>query len=405
MIDTTIPVSEYVARRDRVLKALKKGVGIVFAGDGGSLHDRYRADASFVYLTGIREEPGAAVLFDPSNPDPDRRCVLFLKPRNPEMEAWDGFRAGIDSGLRKQTGFSKIFRTLAQPNLLTDALRRSKQACCLHKFSTYDGPVTPDLALFRKASERIPGLAITDMTGLIPQLRAVKSKAELAQIKRAIDATRHAHLALVAALRPGVNERDLQRELELAWNAHGASGPAYNPIVGGGLNSTVLHYHANDRDLKDGDILNVDAGASVGGYAADITRSYPVSGKFTKEQRKIYDIVLEAELAAIKAVKPGVYMHEVDRAARDVIEKAGYGDHFIHGIGHQLGLEVHDATPDGPLQAGHVVTIEPGIYLQDQKIGIRIEDDILVTPSGHKNLSADIPKTADEIEALFSKRK
>ncbi|MBX3363596.1 MAG: aminopeptidase P family protein [Phycisphaeraceae bacterium] len=401
MMDTSLRPTEYASRRARVLRALKRGVGIVFAGEGGSLHDRFRPDSSFVYLTGIRDEPGAAVLFDPTNPDPLRRCVLFLKPRNPEMEAWDGFRPPIDAALRKATGFTRIFRTLALPGFLTDALRRSKQACCLHKFAVYDAPASPDLAVFRRVAERVPGVGIVDMSNLLPSLRAVKSSAEQLLIRKAIDATHEGHRSLLAILRPGVNERDLHRALETGWNRKGASGPAYNPIVGGGVNSTVLHYHANDQELHDGDILCVDAAATLGGYAADITRTYPVSGKFSREQRRIYNIVLEAQLAAIQAVRPGAYLHQVDAAARAVIEKAGFGDAYIHGIGHHLGLDVHDATPDGPLRPGNVVTIEPGIYLQNEKIGVRIEDDILVTPSGRRNLSAAIPKAADEVEALI----
>jgi Xaa-Pro aminopeptidase len=152
---------------------------------------------------------------------------------------------------------------------------------------------------------------------------------------------------------------------------------------------------------EDGDLLLIDAAARVGGYTADVTRTFPVSGRFTKEQRGVYEIVLAAMEAAIRAVKPGVQMAAVDAAARKVIEKAGYGDAFMHGIGHQLGIEVHDSTPDGPLKAGMVVTIEPGIYLPDRKLGVRIEDDILVTGTGSKNLTAGIPKAPDEVEAMM----
>jgi Xaa-Pro aminopeptidase len=162
---------------------------------------------------------------------------------------------------------------------------------------------------------------------------------------------------------------------------------------------------ANTAKASAGELMVIDAGACYEGYAADITRTYPVSGKFTAEQRKLYEVVLEAQEASIEAVKPGRYMWEVEAAARKVIEKAGHGDKFIHGIGHQLGLEVHDATPDGALKAGMVITIEPGVYFADKNIGIRIEDDILVTASGGKNLSSMIPKSVREVEgALAHKR-
>jgi Xaa-Pro aminopeptidase len=199
----------------------------------------------------------------------------------------------------------------------------------------------------------------------------------------------------------------VQRTIEAAFiDAGGGSvnGPAYNSIVGSGRNATVLHYMANTAVTKAGELMVIDAGASFAGYAADITRTYPVSGKFTAEQRSLYEVVLDAQEAAIDAVKPGRHMWEVEAAARKVIEKAGYGDKFIHGIGHQLGLEVHDVTPDGALRAGMVVTIEPGVYFADKNIGIRIEDDILVTGFGAKNLSEQIPKSVREVEKLLARK-
>jgi Xaa-Pro aminopeptidase len=172
--------------------------------------------------------------------------------------------------------------------------------------------------------------------------------------------------------------------------------------VGSGKNATVLHYMQNTAVCRAGELLVVDAGAAYEGYCADITRTYPVSGKFTKEQREMYELVLDAQEAAIDAVKPGRWMHEVDGAARKVFEKAGVADRFIHGIGHQLGMEVHDVTPDGPLREGMIITIEPGLYFPGKAMGIRIEDDVLVTRGGGKNLSSAIPKTVREVEGALS---
>lgn len=406
MMDTNIAVPEYVARRQAIARALKGGTGVLFAGDAAaSLHDAFKADSAFYYATGIGGEAGAAVLFDPTNPDPNRRCCLFLKPRNPEVEQWDGWRSPLSAALRKETGFTRIFRSNALPMMLTDALRRSKKACCLHKFSTFDAPVSADLAAFRKVAERVPGVSISDETMIVPRMRSTKSRAEVRLVARALDCTRAGYDAMLTELAPGVNEQRLHRLLERGFADSGGTGNAYHPIVGAGLNSTVLHYHANDQELADGDLLCVDAAAAFGGYASDITRTFPVSGKFTKEQRRVYDVVLAAQEAAIRAVRPGAMMHQVDAAARDVIEKAGFGDAFMHGIGHHLGLDVHDATPDGALKPGAIVTIEPGVYLTDRKLGIRIEDDILVTTSGRKNLSSSIPKTADDVEKWIAARR
>ncbi len=394
-----IGLAEYQKRRAAVSRSLKGAVGIVFAGDGGNvLHDRFVPDWNFYYLTGIDDEPGAAVLFDPKHPDPRRRCVLFLQPRNPEMERWDGVREPINTALRKKTGFDSIFRTQALSMFVSAAVTREKRMACLHPFSGYTSAVSPDLAVFRKVSERVIGTSIEDQTELLKKMRAVKSTKEVKAIRTAISATAEGFDAVMKSLKPNMGEKDIQRALERGFEDAGSGGVAYNSIVGSGFNGTVLHYIANDGIARDGDLLVIDAGAHVSHYASDITRTFPVNGKFTAEQKKLYELVLKAQEASIKAVKPGAKMWQVDKAARDVIEDAGYGDAFIHGIGHQLGIEVHDVTPQGSLEPGMVVTIEPGVYLPDKKIGIRIEDDILVTKSGRENLSKTIPKTVAEIE-------
>ena len=167
----------------------------------------------------------------------------------------------------------------------------------------------------------------------------------------------------------------------------------------------MLYYNTKNQPLRDGALPPIDAAARGGGYPADVTRTFPISGRFSREQREIYSIVLQALEAGTRAVRPGIPMHQVDAAARKVIERAGFADAFMHGIGHQLGIDVHDATADGPLKAGMIVTIEPGIYLPDRKIGIRIEDDILVTPRGRENLTAAIPRKPDEVESMMARAK
>ncbi len=400
MMDEHIPVSEYRKRREKVLRALKGAVGVVFAGEGSPpLVGQWRPDSHFYYLTGLAREPGASVLFDPKNPDPTRRCVLLLKPRDPEMEDWDGLREPIGLPLRTQTGFDKVVRTTYLPRMLTMAARRSKRLSCLHPVGSYAGSVPQDLSIFRKIAEHMVGVSIDDQTELLNELRSVKSKPEVGVMKQAIDATTAGFEAVLATLTPGRSEAEIHGTLDRVFREHGAMGAAYNPIVGAGVNSTVLHYNANDQPIADGDLVCIDAGAEFGRYAADVTRTYPANGKFTKRQREIYEIVLKAEEAAIRAAKPGVWFHELDAIARAVIEKAGFGDYYIHGIGHHLGLEVHDASPEAPLEPGAVITIEPGIYLRDEKIGVRIEDDIQITANGSRNLTKAIIKNPDEIEA------
>jgi Xaa-Pro aminopeptidase len=234
-------------------------------------------------------------------------------------------------------------------------------------------------------------------------MRSVKSAGELALMRRAIDATAAGYEAIFKLIRPGLSEADVEVALDQAYRVSGASGVAYNSIVGSGLNATVLHYMDNRQPLVEGDLMVIDSAARFGGYAADVTRTLPVSGKFTPEQREVYETVLRAELAAIAALRPGVTHTEVDAAAREVIERAGFGDAFIHNVGHQLGLDVHDVTPDGPLVEGMVLTIEPGIYLPDRKLGVRIEDDVLITKEGPVVLSERIPKAVKAVEAAMAR--
>ncbi len=401
-----IGLGEYRSRRERLLRELKGAVGIVFAGEGAApLLGVWRPDTSFEYLTGIADEPGASVLFDPGAEDPKRRCVLFLRPMNPELEAWDGHRETIGAALRARHGFETVQRTTYLPRSLTAAARRAKRLACLHSFGVYDGAVSADLSVFRKVMERVVGCAVEDRTGLIPGMRSRKSVAELAVMRRAIVATAAGFERVARTLAPGVREGELARAFENAIAEHGAQGVAYNTIAGSGKNATVLHYNANRERCRAGDLVVVDAGARVDGYCADITRTYPVSGRFTARQRELYDLVLEAQLAAIRGVRPGARMHEVDEAARRVLRRGGVEDKYIHGIGHHLGVEVHDATPDGALSAGMVVTIEPGVYLPEEGLGIRIEDDVLVTSAGRRVLSPEIAKRAAEVEALVQGRR
>jgi Xaa-Pro aminopeptidase len=400
----SIATDEYAERRKKLRRSLKGSVGVVFAGaHDGSLHAEFRPHPHFEYLTGIVDEPGAVLVLDPSSPVEARTEMLFLRPLDPEVEKWDGYRLEIGAALRERTGLKAVFRTSNLPRFLGEAARRSRSLACLHPLANHDQPISPDLEIFRKLAERIPGTSIGDCSEEIAKLRSVKSRGEVAMIQRAADITGKGLEAVMQAIRPGMSEFDVQEVLEHAFRTNGSRGPAFGTIVGSGINSTVLHYKANCGPIEDGDLVCIDSGAAFGGYGADVTRTIPANGTFTERQREIYEIVLKAMNAAIKAVKPGVTIAEIDKAARAIIVRAGYGDFFIHGIGHHLGLETHDVTPDGPLAEGAVVTIEPGIYLPDEKLGVRIEDDLVVTKTGSKNLTAGIPKTVAAIEKAMQR--
>ncbi len=391
-----VPPAELAQRRDSVLRALTRegnALGLVLAGAADhSLTEPWRPNPNFEYLTGITDEPGAMLLFCPSHPVAARRVQLFLKPLNPELERWDGFRPAVDAALKKKYGIATILRTDAFARALLESARRSKRFACLHPFATHTAPVSPDLAIFKESAARIPNASIVDLSALLPAMRSVKSTAEVAMMQRAADITAVGFAAAVAAAKPGRTEFDVQEAAEHAYKTAGASSTAYRTISGTGFNATVLHYHANSATLKDGDLLVLDSGASFGGYAADVTRTIAVSGKFTPRQKLVYDTVLKSQLAAIRACRAGAQMSAVDAAARKIITAAGFGDHFIHGIGHHLGLEVHDADPQTALEPGMIVTVEPGIYIPEESLGVRIEDDVLITKGAPKVLTKAIPK-------------
>ncbi|MEN0020732.1 MAG: Xaa-Pro peptidase family protein [Planctomycetota bacterium] len=395
-----ITVAEYAKRRDRVLRALKGACAVVFAGDGSHpLRGRWRPHPHFKYLTGIEAEPGAAVVFDPTNPIAKRRIVLVLQPADAERDQWDGLRERLGTPLRTRLGFDTVIRSWGMPGLLTDAARRAGRFACLHAPSVYPQPVAKDLAIARQIAERVPGVSIEDRTQLLPELRAIKSPAELRLIKAAIRATHTGLNDSAAMLKPGVTEAEIAATLMASFSANGATDIGYNLIVGAGVNSTVLHYNFGDATVEDGDVVLFDVGAEVHGYTADVTRVLAANGRFDAEQARIYDLVVRAEQAAIKATKPGGRLSDAHEAALSVFENTGLQDSYIHGIGHGLGSEVHEPRVDHPLRKGMVVTIEPGLYDIEKKIGVRIEDDILLTDTGTTNLTVSIPKKLADVEA------
>lgn len=397
--NAAISSTEFRTRRERLLADLGQSTGLILAGDADpSLHHPWKPHAHFEYLTGITDEPGAMLLLDPLHPSLRKRATLLLRPLNPEVEKWDGFRAELSAELCAQSGFDTVLRTGMLSRLLLEATKRSRSLACLMPLSAWNAPVSADLAILRAQAERVPGTQITDRSDLLLRMRAAKSAAEISCIREAGRITATGFLAAMQTMRAGQNEFDLQEAVEHAYRTHGARELAFRTIAGGGFNATVLHYHANNRPLVDGELVVLDSGAKHAGYSADVTRTLPVSGKFSARQRELYNLVLRAQEAAIAAVKPGATLADVDAAGRKIITDAGLGDAFIHGMGHHLGLETHDASPDAPLEVGAVITIEPGIYLPKEAIGIRIEDDVAVTATGHEVLTPNIPRSADEVE-------
>ncbi|MCI0364435.1 MAG: Xaa-Pro peptidase family protein [Phycisphaerales bacterium] len=295
MANDRIPLREFAERRARLGAALKKSVGVVFAGDDESHGDAlYRPHRHFEYLTGITDEPGAALLLDPTNPDPTRRERLFLRPLNPELEKWDGLRAEISGALKEKTGFKTILRLDKLPMFLTDSARRTKSLAVLHPPAQYTQAVTPDLAIFRKIGERVLGVSIEDLSDEIARMRSAKSKNEIEMLERAIEITAAGFAVAMRSITTGMNEFEVQETIEHSYRTSGARQLSFGTIAGGGINSTVLHYRANTAQLADGDLVCIDSGAKWAGYSADVTRTLPINGKFSKRQREVYEVVLKA---------------------------------------------------------------------------------------------------------------
>jgi Xaa-Pro aminopeptidase len=395
------PADEFRARRAALRQSIAQaGDGVLVLKGQTEPYDplfRFEQEPNFYYLTGW-QEPGAALLMTPTDE------ILFLPRHDARAERYHGHRtAAEDADAHAVTGFEKVLPIEKFESELDSALARH--------FSIY-APWTEAYAGQLRA--RYPFRDVPDATPLIALLRLEKSPAEIAAIQHATEVSIEAHRAAWKRMAAGEFEYQIAATLIGSFLDRGCEGPAYWPIVGAGPDGPILHYMAERRRMDRGEVVVIDAAAQCDEYASDITRTVPVDGKFTPRQRAVYDVVLGAQKAAISAVKPGVWLagsgQSLTKIARDYMDAHGkdlhgepLGKYFTHDIGHAVGLKVHDPPLTGPLKAGMVITIEPGVYIPDEQLGIRIEDVVLVTSGGAKVLSAALPKEADEIEEAVSK--
>ncbi|MEW4570620.1 aminopeptidase P N-terminal domain-containing protein [Tautonia sp. JC769] len=427
-----IPTPEYAERRRRLLDTLGAPGPVVIRGAEPPAEDylRFRQRNDFLYLSGI-DQPGALLLITPPPPDdPDAppRAVAFLPPFNPFAERWSGPQVvpGPDTAARFKLDaalpLGDFDAQLAAALGLSpseddgdgdgDSAPADPPALFTHLARGRDAEHSADGRFEARLKQLAPGVPLRDLSGGIASLRLIKSEAELALIQAAIDMTIEGHRDAARVIRPGAFEYEAQGALEYAFTRNGARRPAFASIVGAGPNSVILHYNANRRRMQDGDLVVIDVGAEFHAYAADITRTYPVSGRFNDRQRAVYRLVLDAQRAAEAVFEPGkTTLADLQRAAADCMKASPLRDaegrtldrSFVHGIGHWLGMDVHDVgSTRRPIPAGAVFTIEPGIYLADEQLGVRIEDDYLATEDGLVKLSAALPSEPDEIEALMA---
>jgi Xaa-Pro aminopeptidase len=390
---------EYQKRRADLRKDLD-GVMVLFgAVESEDLHNSFFQESNFLYLSGWRE-PGAVMMLTP------KEEILFLPPRDTHQELYTGRKLGAeDADATEKTGFAKVLPGAA---LETQFLRLMETSRLIYTLpGDLRGIKLKSLAVFHEQGDAEKPLG---------QLRMIKSPAEIALIQHSSDVTVAAHLDAWKQMRPGQYEYQIASIMTNAYFERGCERSAYAPIVGSGPNSVILHYSANKRRADSGELVLMDVGAECSDYATDVTRTVPVSGKFTPRQREIYEIVLGAQKAAIAATKPGARIGSRGRGDGQSLYKIAYdyinshgkdqhgdplGKYFTHGLSHHVGLDVHDLSDiNVPLQAGMVFTIEPGIYIPEENIGVRIEDTLLVTETGSRNLSGALPREVQEIEKL-----
>ncbi|PYS81971.1 MAG: Xaa-Pro aminopeptidase [Acidobacteria bacterium] len=396
---------------------------------------RFRQDSDFYYLTGFKEPDAVAVVA----PGKQERYTLFVRPRDKEKETWTGRRAGVE-GAKEIYGADAAYPVEEFQEKLAELLDGARQL--YYRLGNgnpeLDQTVIRQLARMRASGRRgvRPPQSIVDPGTILHELRLFKTDEEIALMQRAADIAAEAHREAMRAARPGVKEYEIEALIEYIFRRSGANAPAYNTIVGGGANATILHYINNEAELKDGDLLLIDAGAEYEGFASDITRTFPVGGRFTDAQRDIYELVLDCQERCIEMVAPGVTLEEMHERSVEIltdgmvrlgllrgdvkklIEEEQYKKFYMHRLGHYLGMDVHDVGlyhTDGqprPVEAGVVMTVEPGLYIAEDAdgvpdkyrgIGVRIEDDVLVTPEGYRVLTTEAPKQVEEIESLMAR--
>ncbi len=433
-----IKTTEYARRRQQLMSMAGDGAIVLLRAAphrvrNSDVYYPYRQDSDFLYLTGFREPEAMLVLLPGER---SGESVLFCRERDPKKEMWDGAMLGTEAavgalGMDQAHPISEMEQRL--PDLLRD---RTRVYHDLGRDTDFDHQLIGWLNGFRDTPRRTfhAPEEIVDLGHLLHEMRLFKSRGELSAMRKAGRISAAAQVRAMRACRPGLTEAHIHAELVHEYMVNGCE-PAYPPIVGGGENACVLHYIANDQPLQDGDLLLIDAGCEYDGYASDITRTFPVNGRFTGEQRALYEVVLEAQEHAIDAVREGAQWDDVHDVAvesltdgllhlgilegdrEEAIEQGLFKNYYLHKTGHWLGLDTHDVGDyqvDGhsrALEPGMVLTIEPGIYIRrdDERVaerwrgmGIRIEDDVVVTRDAPEVLTQRVPKAIDDIEALMA---
>ena len=424
----------YKERRARVLTSMtSKNIAIIFSADVRNRQNdvdyEYRQSSDMLYLTGV-STPGATLLLAPRGVVIGKKTfreILFIKERNPSKEQWQGVQMGPKEAmehLQIDTALSSLMLSdvLDQLILSTDTVHLSTIPTRSLTVPLVSKNLYADADIKKWMKLRNEDVFVKTPMSVLASMREVKDTAELRLMRKAIEISIQGHYGTMRGARPGMKEYELEALMEYAFKRMGAEDVGYPSIVGSSYNACILHYNSNRRTTQRNDLVLADCGAEYHGYTADITRTFPMNGAFSPEQKLIYNVVLEAQDSGIAASKVGEPFRAPHAAAKDVITRrlmelgiidsaSHVGKYFMHGTSHYLGLDVHDPGTSGPLQVNSVITVEPGIYIPegapcDRKwwnIGVRIEDDILITTEGPENMSRSLPRTAEDIEAIVGK--
>jgi Xaa-Pro aminopeptidase len=435
----SIPAAEQTKhRREEFMRRITGGIAMFPAAPtavrNGDVDHEYRQDTDFYYLTGF-DEPNALAVLTPDHPE--HRFVLFVQPKDREREVWTGWRAG-EAGAKRDYGVDAAFPIDKLDEELPKLAEKADRI--YYRFGSdpsFDERLVGLMPRFQRQRQRegTGPASVIDPAVILHEMRLIKTTDELELLRRAIDITCEGHLAAIHAIKPGANECEVEAVIRYVFRKNGSPRSGYPPIVASGANATVLHYTVNNRPIEEGDLVLIDAGAEFGYYTGDVTRTLPAGGRFTEDQATLYQLVLDAQLEAIDAIRPGAtFIEPHDRAVRvlteglarlgllegeidKLIEESSFKKFYMHRTSHWLGMDVHDAGPYKVadewrrLSPGMVMTIEPGLYIAEDAegvdpryrgIGIRIEDDVLVTEQGCEVLSARVPKSIEEIESLMT---
>jgi Xaa-Pro aminopeptidase len=422
-----LPKELYIENRKKFIAALKpQSLAIFNSNDempySGDQTFRFRQNSDLLWLTGIDQELTTLVLF-PDSPLPQYREILFLRKTNEKIAVWEGHKYTVEEA-RAQSGIQTILWNEDFHQVMNQLMNHCRTVYLNLNENDRCAWYVPyrDLRFAEEWKRKYPAHEYERCGPIMARLRAVKSEHEIKAMRTACDITRKAFERVLRFIKPGVMEYEIEAEIIHEFIRNRATGHAYNPIIASGKNACVLHYNENNRECKDGEVILLDFGAEYANYAADLTRSIPVNGKFTKRQREVYDAVLRVMRAATKMLVPGNYLEKYHAEVGKLMEEEllklklitaedvknqnpdwpAYKKYFMHGTSHFLGLDVHDiGNRYEPMRAGMVFTCEPGIYIPEEGLGIRIENNILLTENGPVDLMADIPVEAEEIEDIM----